>query len=272
MNFKSLALTAVAALGLTANVQACKGCCGLLFWGHDKEAQEFLEYAHKNADALLHEYENVLVDAKALRNTKQKVLDFVDAAYNLENQIAKAFKTASKDVFANPETRKALDTCLQKAFDFHGLVDTTFTTKTAPHLNTLIHKLVAEPDKYFKAIAKHMHEQASKGAITIPSKAVITKEVQEFFAQAESIKPMLMTSINLIFDLPVKNKALFMQFGKAAHTWLKDEAFWTEIAKDVPGHKFPRTASFIKLQESIALFVSPVIEKAMKISPTTKTK
>ena len=271
MNFKSLALTAVAALGLTANVQACKGCCGLLFWGHDKEAQEFLEYAHKNADALLHEYESVLVDAKALQNTKQKVLDFVDAAYNLEGQIAKAFQTASKDVFANPETRKALDSCLQKAFDFHGLVDTTFTTKTAPHLNTLIHKLVAEPDKYFKAIEKHMHEQASKGAFTLPSKATMTK-AQEFFVQAESIKPMLMTFINLIFDFPVKNKALFMQFGKAAHTWLKDEAFWTEIAKDVPGHKFPITTSFIKLQESIALLVSPVIETAMKLEPNSKTK
>ncbi len=271
MNFKTLLLTTVATLGLTANIQACKGCCGLLFWGHDKEAQDFLEYAHKNADALLHEYENVLVDAKALQNTKQKVFDFVDAAYNLENQIAKTLKTASKDIFANPETRKALDNCLQKAFDFHGLVDTVFTTKTAPHLNILIHKLIAEPDKYFKAIAKHMHEQAAQGAITLPNKAAMAK-AQEFFVQVESAKPMLITFINLVFDFPVKNKALFMQFGKAAHTWLKDEAFWAEIAKDVPGHKFPRTASFIKLQESIALLASPVIATAMKLSPNSKTK
>jgi hypothetical protein len=268
LNFKSLLLTTLAALGLAANVQACKDC-RLLVYGPTEQTKEIVLYARKNADALLKEYEAVVNDPKTVDLLRAKALDVVDSGYAAIAHVTKGTRSA-QEVIMDPKTAQACETLLNKLLDFHGFADTMFTYKQTPTLNTLAHKAFAQSDKYRKEFLQTF-ENAPKREIA----AQLSPRFQDFRKTCiafEQERPNAAKVVDTFLSSFITgNKALLLELGQALHGILKDDSFFAEIEKNQPDHKLPKTASVLKLQEVLHAFELQVVTFIKIISATSKS-
>jgi hypothetical protein len=267
MNFKSLLLTAIATLGLAADVQACKNC-RLTVYGPTEQTKEVVLYARKNADALLKEYEAVVNDPKTVDRIKAKALDLVDTAYKAIAHITKAKRTP-EEILMDKGAITCFETLFTKVFDFHGFIDTIYPTAQAPMFNALVHKMVTEPADYFKGLLKHVQ--------SIPKKEIAAQlspkfqDLRKACIGLEQERPNATKIVDVFLSSFITgNKALLLELGQALHGILKDDAFFAEIEKNQPNHKFPKTASVLKLQEVLHAFELQMVTFMKIISATSK--
>ena len=245
-NFKSLLLTAIATLGLAANVQACKDCRWRVY-GPNGQMRETIDYARKNADALFQELEQVFTDAQATKKAQEKLIDTFNAITNLEIFIFKSTHKTAQELFADKKTLETFENVNQKLSDVYGFTETLFPAKTAPHFNILTHKMATALSPDWKKCCALEAEPTPRISKDLALPAEIKGKIVKF-NEEEMIQPMVHL-IKAIFDFPIKNRALFLEFGNALRNLLKDTAFWTELDNDAPNHSFPKTASFMHLQE-----------------------
>ena len=244
MNFKSLLLTIVAALGLAASVQACKDC----LWkipGSYLFDEKSIEYARKNADILWAEYQQTLNSKEFLTKSKTKILESLTAIHNFEIAILKSTAATAQEFFADKENLKLFDACQQASSAFlQNWIDASLPQQTAPHLNMLAQLLTQKQRQ--QQLTNGKQTRALKGeeehTQEILSKPAHIKEQLLNFELKEA-KPRLVAQINSICT-----SNLFYELGKASYELLKDDLFFAEIAKEVPGHKIPQTKAFIKYQ------------------------
>ena len=266
MNLKSLLLTTVATLGLAANVQACRNCRTLLY-GPIPTNEEVINYARKNADALLKEYEATINDSKTLERLKSKVTDFVDTAYQTIEQINQKPGRNLQELFEDAKVVNSVEAFFEKTFDWHGIVDTAFTPETAPQLNALLHKFIAIPTKYFNDARKHIQTQLRdeniRKKIVEQSAGNDFNRLQKALIDLEQQKRMTPTIINLAFDFALMQKPLLLQSGRALHDLLKDDEFFAKVENDTEEHTrsyggLPRTAAYEKFVEAVKAFATPI--------------
>lgn len=266
-NFKSLLLTTLATLGLTIDVQACKNC-RLLVYGPTEQTKEVVLYARKNADALLKEYEAVVNDPRTVDRIKAKALDLVDAGYRALAHITKGKRTP-EEILVDKDATKAFETLFTKVFDFHGFIDTIYAKTQAPIFNALAHKMVSEPDNYFKELLKHVQ--------SIPKKEIAAQlapkfqDLREACIGLEQERPNATKIVDIFLSSFITgNKALLLELGQALHRILKDDAFFAEIEKNQPNHRLPQAASMLKLQEVLHACELQVVTFMKIVSVTSR--
>ena len=258
-NFKSLLLTTIATLGLAANVQACKNCCWRVY-GPDGQLRETIDYARKNADALFQELEQVFNNAQATKKAQEKLADICKTFSNFQILILKSTHKTAQELFADKKTIEAFESVDQKLCDVHGFAETLFPVETAPYFNTLCHKAAEAitpslkqslDNKSYIQLQASLQSRTSKD-LALP--AEIKEKIVKF--NETEMMPSMVRLIKTVFDFPIENRALFLEFGNALRNLLKDTVFWTELDKETPNHSFPKTASFMHLQEAVQHMVT----------------
>jgi len=253
LNFKSLILTTVAALGLAANVQACP-ICHYLSPSTPANMCSFaienaIEYARTNADVLLQEYERVLNDPQTIVRAKEIIHGIFNSMFNLEKQIIQSKCKTNNELFIKNLT--FFDAVVQKATDARGWADAIFPAQTTPCLNKLAHdsaNIFVIPFIQNKIAPQYMtHEMLPYQARLMTASAEIKAKLLEFNDKTRN--PGFLAAADILCEFPARNKELCLQLGRALHAVLKDEAFWAGHSNTSNG--FPTTNSSVKLQEVI---------------------
>lgn len=274
---KSFVLTAIAALGLAVNVNACPHC-RMLLYDSIPTNREVIDSARKNADVLLKEYEAVINDTKTFERLKDQVNDWFESVYQVTAYFTKEKNKTIQEVLEDAAAVKVIEALGKKSLDFHRIVDTIFAVNTAPQLNQLLHTFVSVPAAYFKQTSQHgfkyLKEAIARKQLSLDSQRIYAAngaEVFDFnrfkssvalFEQQKNIIPMI---IDLLFDFAIAYKPLLIQLGRALHDLLKDDEFFAEVENDTHDHNQPpKTAAFVKFEEAVKAFVAP-IESASKM-------
>ncbi len=152
-NFKTLLLTAIAALGLAINIQACKNCRYLsdLRSAISFASNDTVAYAKDNAKILGEEFHKA-AQTSVLQDFGNKTeiftADCAKKASRLTSLLAESRITTH-------DAQEAVETLIFIIRDMNELVDSTFPAPSYPYLNTLFHKIMRDGCTFMVKSAKN---------------------------------------------------------------------------------------------------------------------